>query len=159
MNPLEVFKISGYSVTIAICAFLIIASTGLLAPNQSDTSTGTIQTNNLEIYTNPDCTKNCTTLNFGELKPGQVTNQTIYLKNTENTSITLSMNANEWNPTEAGNWLVISWNREGTTLNSKEVISATFTLNVDTSVKGFSNFNFNLAVLSNLTQEIQPTAS
>ena len=153
MKPLEVLKISGYTAIIAICAFLIIASTGLLAPNQSDTSTGTIQTNNLEIYTNPDCTNNCTTLNFGEPKPGQVTNQTIYLKNTENTSIILTMNTNQWNPAEAENLLVLSWNREGIIIKSKEVISATFTLDVNANVEGFSNFNFNVAVMSNLIQE------
>ena len=153
MNPSKVFKISGYSVIIAICAFLIIASTGILAPNQNNTSTVTIQTNNLEIYTNPNCTDNCTALNFGELKPGQVTNQTIYLKNTENTSMILTMNTSQWNPTEAENWLVLSWNREGIIIKSKEVISATFTLDVNANVKGFSNFNFNLAVFSNITKE------
>lgn len=153
MKPLEVFKISGYSAIIAICAFLVIASTGVLTPNQNDTFAGTIQTNNLGIYTDPNCTNNCTTLNFGELKPGQVTNQTIYLKNMQNTSITLSMNTSQWNPAEARNWLVLSWNREGSIINSKEVISATFRLDVDASVEGFSNFNFNVAVLSNITQE------
>ena len=153
MNPLEVFKTSGYAAIIAICAFLVIASTGLLIPKQSDTLTGSIQTNNLEIYTNPDCTNNCTALNFGALKPGQVTTQTIYLKNTENTSIILSMNTSQWNPAEAENWLVLSWNREGNIIKSKEVISATFTLDVNAKVEGFSNFNFNIAILSNLTQE------
>jgi len=153
MKPLEVLKISGYTAIIAICAFLIIASTGLLAPNQSDTSTGTIQTNNLEIYTTPDCTNNCTALNFGEPKPGQVTNKTIYLKNTENTPIILTMNTNQWNPAEAEKLLVLSWNREGIIIKSKEVISATFTLDVNAKVEGFSNFNFNVAVMSNLTQE------
>ena len=159
MKRLEVFKIIGYSAIMAICAFLLIASTGVLAPNQNDTFAGTIQTNNLGIYSNPDCTNNCTTLNFGALKPGQVTTQTIYLKNMENTSIILSMNTSQWNPAEARNWLVLSWNREGITLNSKEVISATFTLDVDASVKGFSNFTFNVAVLTNLTQEREPTVN
>ena len=159
MNPLEVFKTSGYAAIIAICAFLVIASTGLLTPNQSDTFNGSIQTNNLEIYTNPDCTNNCTALNFGKLKPGQVTTQTIYLKNTENTSIILSMNTSQWNPAEAENWLVLSWNREGNIIKSKEVISATFTLDVNAKVEGFSNFNFNVAVLSNLTQEREPAES
>lgn len=139
---------------IFIVGFLTVASTGLLIEDQSTSLNGTIKTLNIEVYKNPTATQNCTHINFGDLSPGAVSNQTVYIKNSGTKSATLSMNAKDWNPIQADSSLVLSWNRKDYVLHPGELINATFTLNADESIEGFSDFSFSIIIVGNQIEEI-----
>ena len=136
-----------------IVGFLTITSTGLLVTDQSTLNT-TIQTLNVEIYKNPNATQNLTQINFGNLSPGAVSNQTVYIKNNGSKSASLSMNAENWNPIQANSSLVLSWNRKDHILHPGELINATFTLDADESIDGFSDFSFNIIIVSTQIEEL-----
>ena len=153
MRQINKFETAGYAVVIMIVGFLAISSTGIIISNQS-TLNGTIQALNVEIYKNPNATQNCTQINFGDLSPGASSNQTIYIKNSGTKSASLSMNVENWNPIQAGSSLVLSWNRKDHILLPGELINAIFTLGADESVEGFSDFSFNIIIVSTQIEEL-----
>jgi hypothetical protein len=50
--------------------------------------------------------------------------------------MTIRMTVTNWNPANAGDYITITWNREGTRLNPGRSTSATVTLTVSASVVG-----------------------
>ena len=153
VRQINKFETAGYAVVIMIVGFLAIASTGLLI-NDKSTLNGTIQALNVEVYKNHNATQNCTQINFGDLSPGAVSNQTVYIKNSGTKSASLSMNVEDWNPIQAGSSLVLSWNRKDHVLLPGELINATFALDADESVEGFSDFSFNIIIVSTQIEEL-----
>ena len=144
---METIETIGYATVIVIVVFLTVASTGLLIPNQQTSLDTTIQASNLKVYTDQELTKNCTQINFGILKPGNITSQTVYLKNTGKKPISLSMIVDSWNPVDAKSYLAISWNRKDHIIKGNETISATLTLDVNEDVEGFSDFSFRIVMV------------
>ena len=133
------------SIIIAIVATLLtLTTTGLLIANQTVPLTGTITTVNVGVYLDAEGTQNCTSLNFGSLNPGDTATQIVYIKNTGTAPVTLSMTANNWNPTSSSSYLTLSWNRQNTILNAQESIQATLTLTSTANADDLSSFGCDL---------------
>ena len=64
------------------------------------------------------------------------------------------MNVQSWEPSDAEAFLVLTWNRDDYILNPGESIGATFILDVDENVFGFSDFSFNITIVGNQIEEI-----
>ena len=110
-------------------------------------STGTISAVNVGVYSNSACTTNCTSISWGTISPGSSTTYTVYVKNTGNVPVTLSMTTSGWNPTSADGPIALSWNRESTTLTAGQSISATLTLTISSSISSsITNFSFNIVI-------------
>ena len=125
--------------------FLTIVTAGLIA-TQSIPSSGTIVGVNVGVYTNSQCTQNCTTIDWGTLYPGDSTTRTIYVKNTGSVPVTLTMTTGGWVPTSASSVLTLTWNRQNTVLNAGQSISATLTLTAASNAGSLSGFGFNIVV-------------
>jgi hypothetical protein len=102
---------------------------------------GTINTINLGVYSDSDCTQAVTALNVGTLNPGGTATQTIYIKNIGNVAETLTMTTNNWTPTIAPTYLTLTWNRQNTVLNAEASIQATLTLTVATNTGSLTTFS------------------
>ena len=124
--------------------FLVISTTGLLFSDQRVPLSGTIQTINVGVYIDNNCTQNCTAIEVGVLSPGEVTTQTVFVKNTGTNAVSLSLSVDSWDPVEASSWLVLSWNRGDYVLGVGEVVQATLTLSMDSGIMGVSNFGFDV---------------
>ena len=125
-------------------AFLVVSTTGLLVADQRVPLSGTIQTINVGVYIDSNCTQNCTAIEVGILSPGEVATHIVYVKNTGTTTESLSLSVDSWDPIEAGSWLDLSWNRGDYVLGVGEVVQATLTLSVDSGIVGFSDFGFDV---------------
>ena len=100
----------------------------------------------IEAYSNYACTIDATSISWGTLQPGQSITKTIYLKNQGNVAARLTCTFTEWNPSGASNYIHMSWNREGATINPGAVLSTEIRLNVDSSVSGVSDFSFKILI-------------
>ncbi|MBT0159172.1 hypothetical protein G4O51_04225 [Candidatus Bathyarchaeota archaeon A05DMB-2] len=98
------------------------------------------------VYQNSDCTQSLTLIDWGTISPGGSVTKTIYVKNTGNTAITLSMTKSGWNPTSANGPITITWNRESMNLNPGASTAATLTLNVSSSISGITSFSVNIII-------------
>jgi hypothetical protein len=141
-------KIStGAIIAIVILGLVLTVTTaGLLSVSQSVSSSGTVTTVNVGVYSDSACTLPLTSINWGTISPGTTVTRTIYVKNTGNTQITLSMTTNGWNPTSANGPLTLTWNREGATLNAGISVAATLTLSVSSSISSITTFSVTIVI-------------
>ena len=132
---------------IVLTAVLLTLTTiGALSDSQNVDLNGTIATVNVDLYSDASCTQPCTTINVGTLNPGSTFTQTVYVKNNGSIPVTLSMNANNWNPTTASNYLTLSWNRQNQILNAGTSCEATLTLTVAINADSLTSFGFSATI-------------
>lgn len=138
------------SITLSIIAValigIILTVTTLAALNVNQTigfngSVATITTINIGVYQDSGCTTPVTSLTAGTLNPGQSTTSTIYIKNTGNAPVTVTMTVGNWNPSNAGSYLTLTWNRQNTVLSVGESISATLTLTAAVDTGSLTTFS------------------
>jgi hypothetical protein len=130
----------------AILAVLTVTTAGLLSVSHSISSTGSITAINVGVYSNSACTQELTSIEWGTISPGNSETRIIYLKNTGNAQITLSMASANWNPANANGPITVTWNKGGDTLDVGQVATATLTLSVAESISGVTNFSFNIII-------------
>ncbi len=138
---------AGTIIALAITGlFLTFVTSGVLLSSQSVQSSGTITAVNVGVYTDSGCTLNCTAIDWGSLAPGNSTTRTIYVKNTGNLQVTLSMTTGNWVPSNANTYLTLTWNRANYVLNAGASVSATLTLSANSNAGNITSFSFNTII-------------
>jgi hypothetical protein len=135
-------------VIIALAAtsiFLTLVTAGIIA-TQTIPSSGTVTTVNVGVYLDDQCTQNCTSISWGIIHPDDSTNRTIYVKNTGTVPITLAMTTGTWDPTDASDYLTLTWDQEGKELAIGESISANLTLSAASYTGDLANFSFDIVI-------------
>ena len=130
---------------------LTLATSALLSATQNVPVNGTVDAAvdaiNVGVYTNSACTTNCTSISAGTLTPGTSKTYTVYVKNTGDVPVTLSMTTSGWNPSTANGPITLTWNRANYNLAVGASVSATLTLTVSSSIStSITAFSFNVAI-------------
>ena len=145
VNPKSVMLL----VTTACIIGMVVGSAvtfAVLQRSYSFPTSGMIVGVNVGVFADSACTQNLTAVSWGSVYPGESVNRTIYVKNTGNAPITLSMATSGWSPAAANGPISIVWDREGVSLSPGLSISATLTLGVSPSVSGITDFGVNIVV-------------
>ena len=100
----------------------------------------------VEVFWDSGCTQVASSVDWGYAEPGDVLTRTVYVRNSGNTPMTLSMTYSDWDPVGAGDYLSLSWNREGVTLDDGEVVQAVLTLTVSDQITGITTYSFNIII-------------
>jgi len=99
-------------VIFVLVASVLVASTFALLTIQKDIQgAGSIRGVGLGVYWDLQCENATSSIDFGLLEPGSYKDFTLYLRNEGNTVLTLNMTSKNWNPTEAANYMSLTWNR------------------------------------------------
>lgn len=110
-------------------------------------SYGEIKTIGVVAYNDSSCMTSISELNWGMLTPGLSNTNTFYIKNEGNSDLMLSLDTTNWNPTNAHNYMTLSWNYEGQTIRPNQVIQISLTLSVSQNINGIDSFNFEIAIM------------
>ena len=121
------FAMAGIIVTLVTAAALSNSTTVPLS--------GTANAVNVEVYSDSARTQPVTSINVGNVNPGSTVTQTIYIKNSGTKPVTLSMVADDWNPTAATSYLTLAWNRQDYVLDVGDSVSATLTLSATSDIE------------------------
>jgi len=127
-------------------ALLTVTTLAALNVSQNLTSSGSIAAVNLGVYSDSACTVPLTSISWGSIAPGSTNPTTVYIKNTGNVAETLSMSAGSWNPSTSSNYLTLTWNKEGSSLNAGASTAAVLTLAVASSTGSLSSFTFTITI-------------
>lgn len=100
----------------------------------------------VDVYTDPQATTLCSDIDWGTLDEGDTATKTIYVKNTGNTTETLTMHTTDWTPATAESLMTLSWDQEATLLQPGEIVTATLTLSTSWDMGDVETFNFNLVI-------------
>ena len=131
---------------LAITAIAVTAiSIGVLSV--SNPPSETINTVGVEAYSDSACTQPVMSLHVGNVNPDSAVNQTIYIKNSGTTPLTLSMITDNWNPTPAASCLTLTWNRQNYILDAEDSISANLMLSMSSNTVDVTAFNCNVTII------------
>jgi hypothetical protein len=111
-------------------------------------SAGSIQTTaDIGVYSDSGCQSPLSSMSWGTLEPGGSQAIVCYIKNEGTSALTLSMYPSGWNPANADDYLTLSWNYNGASINPDTAIQVTFTLYVDASIEGITSFSFDVNIV------------
>ena len=114
--------------------------------SQSIPTSGMVMGIGVGIYSDSACTQNLTGISWGLVRPGESVNRTVYVKNTGNAPITLSMAASGWNPLAANGQIIVTWDKESSSLAAGQSAAATIILTVSSSISGVTDFSVNVVI-------------
>ncbi len=138
--------------TLALIVYtLALALTGqvmsAIQANRTITNAGAVKAIGVGVYWNPNGTNMVTSINWGAIEPGSSTNRTCYIQNEGNSPSTLSMTTSNWNPSNASDYISLSWDYGGQLINPDELIQVIFTLSISDSVEGITSFSFDIIIV------------
>lgn len=133
-----------YSLVASVLA--VSAVMALLTTQKTIQGTGSIKAIGLGVYWDLQCTNATSSLDFGQLEPGSSKNFNLYLKNEGNSALTLNMTSENWDPSNATDYMTLIWNREGQRISPDEVIEFVITLSVSENVQGISSFSLDIII-------------
>ena len=135
---------------VLVATSLILANSnyifGLLSTVLPINTSGVITSADLEAYWDSECTNAVSSINWGTIYPGGSKNVTIYLKNTGNVPLNLSLSTDNWSPSNAGTYLTLTWDYSGGQLQAGGVVQVTLTLTVSSNTQGITNFSFDVVI-------------
>lgn len=114
--------------------------------NPPSASPTTAPSPNLDIYVDSACTISLSTINWGLVPAGSNSTFIAYIKNTGTIPTTLSLATSAWSPTNATNYIAISWDKQGAVLNTGQSMAATITLTVSPLITGITTFSNTITI-------------
>jgi len=98
------------------------------------------------VYWDNNCGNTVSFVDWGIVEPGSVKNVVVYVRNEGNSPVSLSMFGDNWNPSEASNYMTLSWDYASQTVDPQEVVQTTLTLSTSPSIEGITNFSFDIII-------------
>ena len=117
-------------------------------PKKPVPSHGSVKGINVGLYADQACTTPVESIQWGLLEPGATANQTVYIRNEGDSNTTLTMILSNWNPTNSSNYIGLSWDYTGQTLDISQVIQVRFTLFILENIQGITDFSFDVTIAS-----------
>jgi hypothetical protein len=124
----------------------LAAAYGLLQVQVRIPATGNVKAVNIGVFSDQACSVALSSIDWGLMSPGESKSFTFYLKSLSNVNASLFLSNGNWEPSIAGGYISLSWNREGYRMAPGEIISAVLTLQVSSSIQGVSSFSFDAVV-------------
>ncbi len=137
--------------TFALVIYVLALSTigsvmSVMHTNETISNVGSVKAVGVGVYWDSACSNAVSSINWGMLNPGSSKNETIFIRNEGNTTVTLTMTTSNWNPPNASDYLTLNWNYNGQALEVGEVIQVTLTLSVSSSIDGITSFSFDITL-------------
>lgn len=104
---------------------------------------------NVGLYWDANCSVPVSFLDWGTISQGSVKNITIFIRNEGNAPSSLFLKATNWNPVNASDFLVLSWDYSNYLVYPRQTIKVLLTLAVASFVDGIDDFSFDLVISFN----------
>lgn len=134
------YKSATLLILVLTTSALVAGTFALLTIQKDIPGSGSIKGVGVGVYSDSTCSNPKSSIDFGLLEPGSQKDFTFYLRNEGNTNLSLSMTSNNWDPVEAGDYLSLTWDREGQQTYPGQVVSCVLTLSVSENIHDISNY-------------------
>ena len=116
-------------------------------------SSGTVHITTLGIdaFWDEACTNAITTIDWGTRGPGDTASKVLYVENTGNTAVVLSLMAENWVPATAESFISVAWDAEDSTLSASAVKAVTLTMTIATNISGVASFTLDIVLTGDET--------
>lgn len=133
------------AVLVSLVALTVLAS-GFMQSSVRIVGRGTVKAVGVGVFWDSNCTNPVSFIDWGIVEPGSMNNVTVYVRNDGNVIASISLATENWSPSNASDYLALSWNYDGRQLNPLEVVQVTLTLTVSSSVQGITSFSFDIII-------------
>ena len=132
------------TVVLYTLALSVLAS---VQTSRTVSNAGTVKAVGVGVYSDDECTITLSSIGWGMLEPGSSKNVSCYIRNEGNSASTLSMYTSNWNPSNASEYMSLSWDYGGQSVDPGEFVQVTFTLSVSVSIEGITSFSFDITIV------------
>jgi len=130
----------------ALSLSMLTQVTSSIQTNTKISNQGALKTVGVGVYWDSGLTNKVSSIDWGILEPGSNVNKTVYIRNEGNAAATLSMTTSNWSPANASNYITLSWDYSGQSIDVNAVIQVKLTLSVSSSISGINNFSFDITI-------------
>lgn len=132
--------------TLALALLFTISILGQLNFKSNIGSHGTVKAFGAGVYWDGNCNNAVYYIDWGLVDPGLAKNVTFHIRNEGNYPVTLFLDADNWNPENASNYLTLSWDYGGETVSPNENIEVTLHLLASSEIEGITDFSFDVVI-------------
>jgi hypothetical protein len=132
LNRLHGFVI--FSILIGAIGVTLIAEYRL-------SGTGRVAAVGLQVYSGVDCSNLITSVDWGIIYPGGSINRVVYVKNTGNVAVVLSLVVQSWVPITAPQYISVTWDAEGKVLDAGKTMIVSLICSISTEITGINSFS------------------
>lgn len=100
----------------------------------------------IDVYSDSGCTQPISSVEWGSIMAGGSVSRTVYVRNSGDYGVVLSLSTSNWSPAGASDDLHLSWDYDGGGLGPGQVVGVTLRLSVDSGTSGFSGFSFDIVI-------------
>ena len=133
--------LAGTAIIILLANFLF---TGITTVTTAVSSQG-------KIVSSPELSVEPSTLDWGEVAPGETSQQSVTVTNKGYNPVTLTLSSGNYAPANASEFLTLSWNYSGETLHPGISLPLMMELNVSPIIEGVYNFTFIIVITATTT--------
>lgn len=101
---------------------------------------------NCEIYKDIDATQPLTEINWGTIEPNETKTFMLFIKSTSNVNITLSLDTDNWNPSDCTLYMDLTWSYTMEELEPSSITPIELYLHIADNITGIVNFNFDIII-------------
>lgn len=101
----------------------------------------------IDVYGDSACTQVLSDIEWGSIEAGGSVDNVVYVKNSGDQSVTLSLATESWTPAGATDYMGLSWDYDGSALGPGAVVELTLTLTVDSAITGIESFSFDIVII------------
>lgn len=130
----------------AISVLIIGVANTFLFSTTTLSNIASIKTIGVSAWKDSNATIPLTFIDWGIVEPSQNKTLTYYLRNDANVPSILDLQTENWSPSYASDYIELSWNLNGTTLDVNEIVETRFTLSVSPYIENITTFSFDITI-------------
>jgi len=145
------------NITIAMVTLLLLSGFMLaqvmsaIQMSSTISNVGTLKLNvGVGVYWDASSANRITAIDWGSLEPGATKSYSVYIRNEGSYALTLSMSTSNWSPSTASNYMTLTWNYNGQTINAGKAVTVTLTLTVSENITDISGFSFDINLVGSV---------
>jgi hypothetical protein len=142
-------RTSKHENTMVVLILLVILSFVVMSRIGSVKKSFAIESYNVGVYWDAECTNPVASVDWGELTPGSTSNAEIFVRNEYLESAAyIFLWTQSWTPKEAPSVIRLNWDYDGRKIAPDESLPVTLTLEVDEDIYGVTDFSFDITLFA-----------
>jgi len=133
-------------VTVASSLFLFNSILGQLVFRSTFSSYGAVKAFGVGVYWDSNCSLPVSSIDWGLVEPGLASNVTFYIRNEGNYAVTLFLEAENWDPENASDYLTLKWDYAGQIIGLDEIVGVTLSLWASPDIADVADFRFDVVI-------------
>ncbi len=101
----------------------------------------------IDVFSDSGCTQSISSIQWGSVQAGGSVSRVVYVKNSGDYGVVLSLGTSNWSPTVAEDYMSLSWDYSGSELSAGAVVRVVIRLSVASNVSGVSSFSFDVVIV------------